>query len=288
METVYKPHRYLFAIAKGIPVTTFVGSLLCWVPSLIITLMFFHRLYMPLVRLSLVANLTVFFIALFFSMILHEVCGTTYSISETAIIKKSPYKTALIHFENVIRFGYFQVPLLGGFGFIKVPSGSIMLPFIIERLDACVEDIRQHLSACGKQDAYDAHNIENYKFRAVVNEMSIRRMERTIPALIRIIIGAVAASVLIAHVFWELSFRWILSWTFAGIVFPIIGYLAAEMMLKHIGLRREMQERPSPLPNTPASERAGANDESKIYWSVGAITAVVYAVAGILLKQFSS
>jgi hypothetical protein len=288
METIYKPHHYLLAMARRIPIATVIGSLLCWAPTVLLTLIFLDHLYMPLVRLSLVANLTVFFVALFFSMVLHEICGTTYSISDEGIIKKSPYKTVHIHFENVTRFRYFRFPFIGGFGLIKVPSGSIMIPFITERLDHCIEDIRQRLEACGNQNSYDTGNIEEYKFKAFLNEISVRRMERTIPMLLRITVGSAMASVLIAQVFWGLSFRSVLSWTFWGAVFPIIGYLLAEMLLRYRNLSQAAEDREHPHCDHSDRRRSAVAEESAIYWQVGAITAIVYAIAGIIVKHVSS
>jgi hypothetical protein len=284
METVYKPHRYLFTLGKSIPPVTIGCSVLCWLPTLFIEVFLFHHLYMPLLRLSLVANLTVFFLALFFSMILHEVCGTTYSISETTIVKKSPYKTALIHFENVTRFLYVRLPLVKGYGLIKVPSGSLRLPFTIGRLDACIEEIRQRLEACGKQGAYDHRNLEEYKFKAVINEMSVERMQRTIPMLFQIIIGGMAESAFIAQFFWEMSLKWVLSWTFSGVVFPVMGYLIAEMILNHRTIRRARHHSASLVPD-PKSTSDSIIDESKIYWLVGLVTAMVYTVAGLIFKN---
>jgi hypothetical protein len=217
-------------------------------------------------------------------MVLHEICGTTYTISDTAIVKKSPYKTALIHFENVTHFLYVRLPLINGYGLIKVKSGSIRLPFIIDRLDKCIEDVRQRLSACGKQDVYDHSDIEKYTFKAAINGVSVRRMERTVPVLFQIVIGSIAGSAFIAQFFWEMALKWVLSWSFSGVVFPVMGYLIAEMILNRFTIRKAMRDRTS-FTSIPSADVAGAIDESKIYRWVGAITAIAYAAAGIVFKK---
>jgi hypothetical protein len=86
-------------------------------------------------------------------------------------------------------------------------------------------------------------------------------MERTIPTLFKIVLGAIAGSAFIAQVFWEFSLQWVIVWSFSGIVFPVIGYVIAEMIINH------------------------SVDESRIYWLVGAITAIVFAIAGIVFKN---
>ena len=284
MDNVYKPHRYLFGLAKKIPPATIIASILCWLPTVIINMLLLHHMYMPLVRLSLAANVTVFFIALFFSMVLHEICGTTYSLSERTIVKKSPYKTSLIHFENVTQFLYIRLPLVKGYGLVRVPTGSIRLPFLIDNLEKCIEDIRQRLAVCGKQDVYDPGNLAEYTFKAVINGVSVRRMERTIPVLFQIVIGGIAESAFIAQFFWGMSLKWVLSWTFSGIVFPVMGYLMAGMILNRFTIRKAMHNRTSPLSITPA-EGVNATDESKIYWLVGLITALAYIITGIVFKK---
>jgi hypothetical protein len=281
METVFRPHRYLFAMAKKIPVVTAVGSLLCWLPTVVLTLLFFDHLYAPLVRLSLIANLTVFFLALLCSMVLHEVCGTTVSVSDDGVVRKSPYKSARIFFENVTSFRYVRIPVLGGFGLIKVPGGSITLPFLIDGLDGCIEAVVRGLAAFGKRDAFNTGNIEEFRLRAIANGLSVRRMERTIPALSRIAVGAAAVSLLAAEVFWGLSFRLVLSWTIAGAVFPIVGYLIAEMLLRRRDVRTSTHDGAAP----PDSQSPQA--EETVYRWVGAATAAVYAVAGIIIKTFT-
>jgi hypothetical protein len=268
-------------MAKSIPAATAAGSLLCWLPTVVLTLMFFDRIYAPLVRLSLVANLTVFFIALLFSMVLHEVCGTTVSVSEEGVVRKSPYKSARIYFENVTSFRYVKIPLLGGFGVIRVPSGSIRLPFLIERLDGCIEAVVRGLTASGKLDAFNTRNIQDFTLRAVANGLSVRRMERTIPMVSRMAVGAAAVSLLAAQVFWGLSFRLVLSWTISGAVFPVAGYLIAETLLRRRDLRATSRDRASSSDSRPTRE------EAAVYWSVGVITAAVYAVAGIIIKTIT-
>jgi hypothetical protein len=284
VETIYKPYRYLFALGKNLPRFTVGCSILCWLPTILIEAFFFEHFYMPLFRLSLVANLTVLFIALFFSMVLHEICGTTYTIKEKTFVKKSPYKTSLIHFENVVYFRYIRIPLFGGFGIIHVPTGSITLPFIIDGLDACIEEIRQRLVACGKQDTYDDRRIERYKLKAVMSGVGVRRMERTIPKFFKIMLWTVVGSAFIAKVFWEIPLQWVIFWSFSGIVFPGIGYVMAEMIINRILFRKALRDRTSIVPS-PSADFIHTVDESRIYWLVGAITAIVYAIAGIVVNN---
>jgi|WetSurMetagenome_2_1015567.scaffolds.fasta_scaffold147824_2 hypothetical protein len=285
MENVYKPHHYLFSIGRSIPRVTIGLSILVWLPALILHTFLFHEMFMPLIRLSLVVNLIVFFIALLFSMILHEVCGTTYTISDTAIVKKSPYRTSLIHFENVQRFLYFRLPLIHGFGVVKVPGGSIRLPFIIEHMSACIEDIRKRLEACGKATAFSITNIEEFRSKAIIYELSVMRIVRTSPVLFQMVISFLAESALLAQVFWLMPLKWVVSWTLFGAVMPIIGFLIAEGILNNIASRIAKRNRDSQV-SISSAQFFPDIDESTIYWSVAAIMAMVYLIAGILFKQF--
>jgi hypothetical protein len=284
MENIYKPYRYLFSLAKKIPHFTIICTFLCWLPTLALNAFLMHQVFMPLIRFSLVLNLTVFFIALLFSMVLHEVCGTTYAVSDTAIVKKSPYKTSLLHFENVTRFLYVRLPMINGFGLIKVPNGSIRLPFIIDNLDDCIEDIRRRLANCGRLNAYDHRNIEEFKCRAVVNGISVHRMQRTIRALFQIVIGSIAQSAFIAQFFWEMPLKWVLSWTLIGAVLPVIAFVTAEMILNYFAVRKARCNAASLLAESGADGKDEL-DESLLYWRVGAITAIIYVAAGIVFKS---
>ncbi len=284
METVYKPHRYLFTLGKAVPRFTIGLSILIWLPVIFFSALVFHEIFMPLVRLSLMVNLVVLFAALLFSMVLHEVCGTTYTISDTAIIKESPYKTALIHFENVRRFFYFRLPLIKGFGVLKVAGGSIRLPFTIGNLNFCIEDIRKRLDACGRTDAYSGADIDEFAFKAVINETSVTRMERTIPRLFQIVMATLAESALIAQVFWLMPLTWVLVWTVFGAIFPIIGFLIAELALNHVAVGIARNDRASVSALQP--HFSPGIDESKIYWTVGLVLTMVYLIAGILFKHF--
>jgi hypothetical protein len=282
VETIYKPYRYLFAIGRNLPRVTFGCMFLCWMPSLILYAFFYHHPYIPLIKLAFFFNLIILFMALLLSMIIHEVCGTTIIVSELSITKKSPYKTALIYFQNITQFRFVRIPLAKGYGLLRVPSGAVRLPFIFNHMDKCIDEIRSRLAAHEKGKVFDDRNIREFTVRARIDENAVGRMEQAIPFLFQAVIGSMTFSVLVAHFFWEppmkLTFFWTffgpIIWAIIGAIFPIFGFAIAEIF---------MQTRTTSL--IMRNDDRELIDKLKIYPVAAIITGMAYFFSGIIFKK---
>ncbi len=289
MEKLYRPHRYFFIMGKNVPRVTIILIGLWWLFALSFFILLYRDLGM-LLRLSVFVSITLLFLALLAAIVLHEVCGTVIKISETSIVRKSPYKTIVVHFDRITEFKYFGFPLIKGFGRIQVGGGSLLLTFFIDRLDECIEEIRLRLDASGKRNVYNERNIFNFKQKAIISELGVKRMLRGIAALYQFTLGSIAISFFVSTFFWEASnriasFQMVISWALAGLVFPIAGFLFAEVVLNvrtiH-AVRKCERENPFPVQLDHSGLLIG---ELKTYWFVGFATVLIYVVTGIFFKK---
>jgi len=284
VERTFRHHSYLFAMAKKLPRVSFGIIFLCWLPPLVWYLAVYREFSLPIIRLSIVSSLTVTFIALLAAMVLHELCNTVYTVSESSFIKKSPYKIKIAHFDRVIRFRFVRIPFFNGYGAIVVPGGVIRLPFIIDHLAECVEAIKQRLDMQERAGLYDEKNLLAFQKKALVHEKSVRRIQKAAGPLFQTAISWMAGGAFIAQAFWDLPLRWIVCWGIMGIVFPTAGFLVAEGLLYRKTARSIAAHDRASLP-IHDGENDAAIDASKTYWTIGAITAFVYLVAGIVFKK---
>jgi hypothetical protein len=275
MEKNYHHYSYLNTLAKKIPRFAIALILLCWLPPLFVYLFLYQGFYAPIIRLSFMCSLVITFIALLSSIILHELRGTVYVVSETGIIKKSPYKVSVIHFDRVAEFRYVHFFFFNGFGSISVPGRVIRLPFIIEHLPELIQDIQNRLNDQGKQNAYSAQNILEFREKSLVSEQGVSRISNAIPRLYQIVIIGMAESAFVAQTFWHMSIKPVLFWTLCGLIFPIAGFVVAELFLSFKSIKALRQKSPDGV----------FINESNVYLYVGVITAVVYMLMGIVLKS---
>jgi|GEM_PF-1693657 hypothetical protein len=284
MEKTFHYQSYIFAMAKNLPRISFGLILLCWIPPVLLYLAVFREFYMPLVRLSIVGSLTITFAALFLAMILNELCNTTYVVTDNSLIKKSPYKVKIVHFDRVIRFRYVKIPLLKGFGALMVSGGAIRLPFIIDRLPECIETIKQRLDAQAKEDLYDPLNLHAFQTKALAHEESVRRVLGALATLSKISIGFAIEGAFVAQVFWNAPLRWALCWALTGLIFPCAGYIIAEAWLNRKTVRAIETLGRASLHNDD-NDDAQLIDASNTYWTIGTVTVIVYIAAGIVFKN---
>ena len=286
MDKTFRYHRYLFVMARKLPGVSIgiIGA--CWLPPLFLYLAVYHEFYMPLVRLALVGSLTVTFASLLIAMVLNELCNTLFIVSETSLVKKSPYKVRVIHFERAVAFRFVNIPLLKGFGLLSVPETAIRLPFLIDRLPECIAAIKNRLDAHAKQGTYDTANLRTFSERAGRYGKSIYRMQRTLSPLFHIALWTMVGSGFVAQVFWNAAFPRILCWAFIGMVIPLLGYLAAEIALNRLSSAQQTQT-PEFLvdqSNDPESTVA----ERRVYRITAALTTLAYVAAGIVFKELIS
>jgi hypothetical protein len=285
MEKTFRIRPIYFSLAKKLPRVSLGIIVLCWLPPILIYLALYREIYMPLIRLSIIASLTVTFISLLSAMILHELCNTVYIVSDISLIKKSPYKVKTLHFDRVIGFRYVHAFLFVRYGAIKVSGGILHVPFTIDQLPECIEAIKLRLDAQATKGLYDPRNIDTFQKMAQLHEMNLHRLQTSMAMLFPIIFGCMVEGAFVAQVFWNLPFLPVLFWSLAGIIFPLVGYSLAEVLLNLKTLRAI---------ETPwhdvSTLQNGYNDHltidtSKTYRTIGAIFVFTYIIAGIVFKN---
>ncbi len=117
-----------------------------------------------------------------------------------------------------------------------------------------------------------------------MHEKSVYRLQKAAGPLFQISISWMAGGALIAQAFWDLPLRWIVCWGTMGIVFPTAGFLVAEGLLYRKTLHLVGTRDRASLP-IHDDDNDMVIDASKIYLTIGTITAIVYLVAGILFKK---
>ena len=282
MEQTFRYHRYVFVMAKKLPGVSLSLIGACWLPPLFLYLVVYREPYMPLIRLAFIISLTVVFMALLLAMVLNELCNTQYIVSDTGIIKKSPYKVKVVHFEGAGRFRYVKIPLFKGFGELSALQGGLRLPFLLDRLPQCISAIKQGLDATAAHNVYETGNINAFIAEARRYQAGIYRMQRNMGGLFQVALWNMIIGGFIAQVFWNALFRWVLCWSLISLVIPVAAYLITEALMQRMAARRE-DAAPEFIVDASPDDKADTF-EVQAYRYAGAVTAAAYLVAGIVFK----
>jgi hypothetical protein len=268
MEKIFRNKSYFFSAADRLPAIAVVIAALCWLPTALLLLMGYSGVYQPFLRLSIASTLTVIFFSLLAAIILNDLCNTFYIITDSSITIKRPYRTAVMHFDNIINFRYAEIPVIKGFGVITVKGVSVRLPFFINDLPEFIETLRLRLDAYGN-GKYDEKNISHFLSVAVSAERNRSRISMMCGPFYRIVMYEVFAGIIVSRVFWDMYIIPALIWTGMSLVFPVAGFAVSEIVIRAVSVR------------TTASV-----DTEQIYRITIVFAVAGYFIAGILFKCF--
>jgi hypothetical protein len=200
---------------------------------------------------------------------------TVYVINDDGVIKKTPYKIKMAHFQKMIRFYYVGFPFAKGFGKIAYTEGTLCLPFIIQNLSQCIADIENHLMLSGKQDVYDNENIRRFKRKALISDTIIAQAFLSVPQVLRISLWLAVAGGFVARYYWNFPFQWVMVWCVIGYIFPVAGFLSSQWFMAY-RMEHTMKTTDLTVPRL---------DEFGTYRVFGLAMLLLYLLVGIILKQ---
>lgn len=234
----------------------------------------FEWIHFP-VRLPVYLGLTMFFFGVLIFQINRELRGTTYTVTDDMLIKKSLWSTLGVYFSNVRQLRYKRLVLWQGLGTIKSEKMTMRLPLVIENTSGLVSLIEERLVACGNTAAFDRAEIDNFKHDARINDLSTQRTVGVLRHLVLIIAFSILFNWVTAFRIWRLPVLYAVAWAIGGFITPLFSYLVSDYILS-VKTERRILERTDCIPDL---------DASGVYYRVGLVAGAVHLVLGIIYRD---
>jgi hypothetical protein len=223
-------------------------------------------------RLSLSLSMTFVLLAWLARLFTKEIRQTVFSLSGETLMMRSFAREAEIDLSQVRKFEYRHMPILHGFGFLRLDGGTVRIPFIIDNLPRLIADLRTALVCCGNMTCFDNDNIEFFIREAQANDASTRRLVRAFAPVMRVAEIMLLFGFIVARWFWYLPLAWSLAWGILSMIIPFAGLLLADAIISAAFLK------------SLRTNGTAAVDEKRIFVITGAIMLVCYLAAGIAVR----
>lgn len=269
MQKKFLFHPSIFLVNQVIIFSSYILIAACWtIPYLFDGLLRYH-----LFRIALYLSLTILFGIYFLKVIFYELGNTVYILNEDKLIKKSPAKTTIILFSEIINFRYLRLPV--GLGIIKGPKKSIRFPFFIENLSELIQSIMEILKKEGKQAAFNEIEINRFKHKARIADFNLRQTYTVITPFFYTVLLFLFLSSITTFTIWRPYILQSLAWILFSFIFPLLGHLSATFYIA----RKISSQLKQSIDTQPSC------DTARIYSITAIITGVLYLICGILFKS---
>ena len=270
MQKKFQFHPSIFLVKQVIVFSSYIFIAACWIiPYLFDTLLRGH-----LLRISLYVTLTVLFGIYFLKVIFYELGNTVYILNEDRLIKKSPAKTTIILFSEIIAFRYLKLPV--GLGIVRSTQNRIHFPFFIENLSELIQSIMDILKKEGKQNVFNENEIKRFKHNSRIADFNLRQTYTVITPFFYTVLLFLLLSCVTTFLIWRPRILQSFAWILFSFLFPLVGHLCATFYIARkvsVQLKQNIDARPS-------------CDTVKIYSITAIITFVLYLICGILFTNF--
>jgi hypothetical protein len=223
-------------------------------------------------RLSLSLSMMFVLLAWLARLCIKEIRQTAFSLSDETLMMHSFAREAEIDLSQVKKFEYRHMPILHGFGLLRLDGGTVRMPFIIDNLPRLIADLRTALVCCGNMTCFDNDNIEFFIREALANDASTRRLAHAFAPVMCVGEIMLLFGFIVARWFWYLPLAWSLAWGILSMIMPFAGLLLADAIIS-LKFRNSLRKK-----------GGAAVDEKRIFVITGAIMLVCYLAAGIAVR----
>lgn len=277
MEKKFFIHPSILIVEKIIISTCFTIIGIMWIIPFLLPLEF-RQLRPGLFKFALFITITISLGIYFFRLIFNDLKHTEYILTTEHIIKKSPMKTVTIPLNQISAFQFVRLPFGIGYGQITTHKHKFRFPFIIENLYELILTIKGYFVGQDNNPLVNKHELSALINRAILSDFHERQARLILNPLFSITIYSVFFSFFVALWFWNMPLQYVMSWTFCGLIFPILGYLTVHYYLSRKVLRH-LNSFPLMIP---------AIDSAGYYRTGAAITTLFYSITGIVYKVIAS
>ena len=272
MEKKFRIHPSLFLVKKVIVFSSYVIIATCWIiPYLFQEPLSIYR--NELLRFALYMSLTIIVGVYFLNILFFEMANTAYILSADRIIKKSPIKTKILLFSEIISFRYIRFPF--GLGIIRTPTDKIYLPLFVENLFELIRSVEETLKKEGKQSTFNENEISRFNLKARISDFNLRQTYTVLTPLFYIIFSFLFLSSITTFFIWRLPFLLSIFWIIFSLFFPCIGYLSATLIITQkisAQLKQSIDIQP-------------VCDTLRVYSITALVTGILYLICGIVCKN---
>lgn len=223
-------------------------------------------------RLSLSLSLMFALLAWLSRLFIKEMRETSFSLSGDKLMMHSFAREAEVDLSQVRKFEYRHVPLVRGFGIVRLDGGTIRIPFVIEGLPLLIAELRTALVCSGNMTCFDNDNIERFIREARINETRTHRLARAFAPVMRVAEIMVLSGFVVARWFWDLPLTWSLAWGIFSLIVPVAGMSLADAIIS-MKFRKSLR----------ANDHT-AVDEKRIFVITGAMALAGYLAAGMAVR----
>lgn len=272
MEKKFLIHPSIFLVKKVIVFSFYVIIVICWIiPYLFQGSLSIYRV--ELLRFALSMSVTIILGVYFLKMLFFELANTTYILSADRIIKRSPRKTKILLFSEIISFRYIKLPI--GLGIIRTSEKKIYLPLFVENLFELIQSIEEILKRDGKQSTLNKSEISRFKLNARISDFTLRQTYTVITPLFYIIFSFLFLSSITTIFIWRLPLLFSLFWIIFSLLFPCIGHLGATLIItQKISAQLKQNINIQPVCDT-----------LRVYSITALVTGIIYLICGIVYKN---
>jgi len=274
MHKIYPYPKRFFNLDLLIVLHISLLLLLCWFP-LGMSFLYYGIISPPVLRAIMYLHLTSVLAFIFLLKLKNDIRKTKIVVDEDRISKKSVYSVQIAHFNEISSIRIKRFLGLVTSVVLSYPNGSLRIPLFISGIDALLHDIHLGVSKHGKSEIIGEKKCARLSEKARVHE-TIKKMSMPFfGPLSGSIIVLMSGSVFVAHVYWNVSFLFVLIWGIIGFMTPLIAHGVVQLRLLHS--------------KTFAITKNTDNGSSFIrseYLTIGFIALLFYMVLGIFYRSF--
>jgi hypothetical protein len=216
--------------------------------------------------LALYMSLTCLFLAIVRLVFAREMLKTEWSVSDTAITRKSPTSIVTVGFSRITGFRFRHVPLLFSVGWIRHEDGILFLTFHMQDLAGFIASVRMGLDRLSNTGVYDASNLDDYAHAAQAVGLRRDRLRRYSRTLFSALFVAECVCVATSRYLWHFPVALSFMWSVVALFLFMMAVVSAEALLSFC-----VREKP--------------RGEALAYFISGLLAFVVYLCCGILLSS---
>ena len=229
-----------------------------------------------LIRGSLFASVTLFFIILLIRMLFQELENIIYTVTDDTFIKKTTSMTITIPLAEIVSFEVERSVFGSRHAVIRIDNHSIRLSSFIEHLSECITLLEKQLVSIGNGDVLAAGQLSEVKYRSIISDFHAKQALDNSNYITALLLGNVLLTVVTAFSFWSMPIFVGLVWVILGSILPLIGLLAGHMLIS-IKLLKALRTN---------AQKDFSKIASSLYSFIFVLTGILYCIAGIVYKEY--
>jgi len=272
-NTVYRfPERLLYIeVILFSLISTFM--IFAWIP-LLISFFTYGKIIMPTVRIMIFVNITVIALMMLFFFFKRELKKTEFFLNGDYLCRRNSSGIVKLPLGSLNAVSMIHYPFGSGAVLFESGGGTLVVPLLLRQAEMLFSKLEAAcLSASAGQ--YNARLWKRIHVTEQLSSLVDKRSRRYIGRVLGLCISMLPLNIAIGAFFWDMALIPLAVWTVSGPLFPLVGYAAADIFIRH----REH----AALDASRGVLAAGT--EEKALARSGWVMAILYMVTGILYRM---